>query len=65
MENGKYDEANKWMKDYKDYEPRDDRGEVFINSIDNLKSFDEESGRYTVEPLSINTPDSDFGITQL
>lgn len=61
MSNGKYAEAREWMYKFQTEIPEDDRGNEFVNSIDRLHKFFEDSSRYHILKLAVNTPYSDFG----
>ena len=61
MSNGKYEEASKWYKLYAQNAPDDSRPAKKLAAIDNLSGYYKHEDRYTVTPLDINSPYSDFG----
>lgn len=56
MEVGQYDEAKKYMDEFKS----DKRGEEFSKGIANLKRFSKNEDAYKVEPLQFNTEYDEF-----
>jgi outer membrane protein OmpA-like peptidoglycan-associated protein len=60
MNNGRYQEARKWLKRTEDESPNDERPERFVKSIDTYTSFFNDSANYTLSSVAINTPGNDF-----
>jgi tetratricopeptide (TPR) repeat protein len=58
--NGKCQEARYWFREYDRLKPQDSRGKRFEAACDEMVGYYDDEGRYTLEPLSINTPFSDF-----
>lgn len=58
---GKYDEANKYMKQFSSLKPQDSRARLLSKSPDYLETIDKLSGGFTLENLDFNSAVSDFG----
>lgn len=63
MQNGKYEEAKKQFDEYLVKMPNDQGALTLRNSIDSVPVLIADSAKYTVEPLSINTGESNFAST--
>ncbi|MEN1785927.1 MAG: OmpA family protein [Bacteroidota bacterium] len=57
---GEYDQSNKWMQQLSSASTNDQRAKNFEDNINYLDRIQENSGRYDLELLSINSPQSDF-----
>ncbi len=60
MENGKYEEAKKQFDEYLAKKPNDSAVAMMRNSIDSVPALMEDSAKYTVDPLNINTGETNF-----
>ena len=58
---GKYDGANKYMKQFASLKPQDSRAILFSKSPDYLQTIDKLSGGFKLENLDVNSAVSDFG----
>lgn len=56
MEAGRYDEAKKYMEEFK----ADKRGEEFLKAISNLQKFSKDADAYKIDTVSFNTNFDDF-----
>ncbi|MFZ4455561.1 MAG: OmpA family protein [Bacteroidales bacterium] len=61
--NGKYTEANVWMKKFADLRPKDLRTVNYLKTSEELSSYRKDQGRFAIENISINTEDKDFAPT--
>ncbi|UMY66268.1 MULTISPECIES: OmpA family protein [unclassified Flavobacterium] len=59
--NGKYEEANKWMKKFASMAPSDQRAVEFMKNPDYLPKLLDKSKAFNVKTMAINSPESDFG----
>lgn len=59
MSNGNYTEAEKWIQRYSKVAGKNDRTERILQSLQHLNSLVEDSMNYSVQKLSINSPQSD------
>jgi len=57
----KINEAQQWFEAYRQAEPKDKRGEEFLDAINDWKKSQDQVSDYTVEPININSADGDFG----
>jgi outer membrane protein OmpA-like peptidoglycan-associated protein len=60
MSNGKYREAQSWLKDYSEKYPDDRKAQFLLKSIANLESYYRDTASYFIWKLIINTPYADF-----
>ncbi len=60
MQDGKYDEAKKQFDDYLTKMPADQSAMMLRNSCDSISRFMQDSAKYTVAALNINTGESNF-----
>jgi outer membrane protein OmpA-like peptidoglycan-associated protein/tetratricopeptide (TPR) repeat protein len=58
--NGKCQEAEYWFREYARLRPEDSRGIRFEAACEQMVGYYSDEGRYTLAPLAINTPFSDF-----
>ncbi len=56
MEAGRYDEAKKYVEDFK----ADNRGEKFAKAITNLQKFSKDADAYKIDTVSFNSNFNDF-----
>lgn len=63
MNNGKYDEAKSWIKDYNQLVPTDKRGEFALKTLDNLPLYLKDTASFFIWKLIINSPNADFSPT--
>lgn len=59
--NRKYSESDQWMERFAKEKPNDLRAIDFKANRANLSNLQKDDGKYSVESLSINTKDLDFG----
>ena len=60
--NGKYDEAKQYYSEYAAVsDPNDRRSQEILKGISVVGLLDKDNPAYTIQCLSINTPQSDFG----
>jgi outer membrane protein OmpA-like peptidoglycan-associated protein/tetratricopeptide (TPR) repeat protein len=59
--NGKYDEANKWMDTFSQLKPNDIRAKDYIANKDRLQDLLKDDNRYNIKHLDFNTDAEDFG----
>ncbi len=60
--NGEKKEAEKWLKKYKKYNKNDSRVKRFLKDGNLTSVVFNSRQRYEVEPVSFNSPESDFGV---
>lgn len=60
---GYYDAANEALKIFSKIECEDARARMFLEQQDYLKDIEENSGRYQIKTIDINSPYSDYGAT--
>ncbi len=60
MQNGKYDEAKPWLRDYADQKPDDKRGAFALKTINHIDDYFKDTANYFVWKLIINSPNADF-----
>lgn len=60
-ENGKYEEANRWMQKFKEMAPNDLRAKNYAANNAELTNLLKDEGRYKINHLAINTNAEDFG----
>lgn len=60
MTRGKYEEARKWLQEYVQLSPGDERGKEAITAIDKLSNFYSDSSFYSVKRLEINSANGDL-----
>lgn len=60
MNNGKYNDARIWIKEYHEKFPADRRAEFAMKTIDNLPEYFKDTANYFVWKLIINSPNADF-----
>lgn len=56
MKAGKYDDAKKYMEEFK----LDKRGEEFLKAINSLQKFSKNADAYKIDTVSFNSKDDDF-----
>ena len=61
MSNGKYEEALAWYKLHAQNAPDDSRSVKKLAALANLSDYYKHEDIYTITPLNINSPYSDFG----
>ena len=62
IENGKNDEAKKWINEYKTLMPSDERSENKLSGIEKMNFFIQDSSNYTISECNfVNSDHSDFG----
>ncbi len=61
VKNKKYDEALYWFEVYNQEFPHDTRAVHYLRSLNDLKHFYLNSGRYKIQNLAINSKQNDFG----
>lgn len=59
--NGKYDESEKFLKEYSDLRPEDGRVNLEQSILDYITFLQRDSSRYVVENVSFNTKGADWG----
>ncbi|WP_290696645.1 OmpA family protein [Lacinutrix sp.] len=59
--NGKYEDANKYLKKFAILQPEDSRSIKYLESPDYLTTIDKLSGNFKIENLDFNSRFSDFG----
>ena len=59
--NRKYQESEEWMLEYNKLVSNDKRGQLWANNKGFYQKLQEDQGRFTIEPLNINTEQQDFG----
>lgn len=57
---GKYEESDKWMEKFVAQKPNDNRAKKFANNSDYMNKIKENSGRYDIKNLLVNSITSDF-----
>ena len=57
---GKYSESDQWMQKFEAAKANDNRAVKFVDNQDYLNRIKENSGRYAIKNLSINSSASDF-----
>jgi outer membrane protein OmpA-like peptidoglycan-associated protein/tetratricopeptide (TPR) repeat protein len=60
MNNGKYNLAESWIREYHQSNPTDKRAELALKSIENLPVYFKDTASYFVYKLLINSPNADF-----
>lgn len=58
--NGKYDEANVWLKKFSIARPNDLRAKNFEANVDNFVALKKDQGLFLIKNLPMNTADKDF-----
>jgi outer membrane protein OmpA-like peptidoglycan-associated protein/tetratricopeptide (TPR) repeat protein len=58
---GQCTEAEFWFRRYAEDRPEDGRGPRFEKACEELSGLYADDGRYTIEPLPVNSPYADFG----
>ncbi len=56
----KYDESNTWMERFRMSQKEDTRGTLYQRNLDYLEVIENNSGRYTLKKLGVNSKASDF-----
>ena len=59
--NGKYDESDKFLKEYAELRPEDGRVKLEQSILDYVTFLQRDSSRYVVKPVSFNTKGADWG----
>ena len=59
--NRKYDLSEEWMLEYNKLVSNDKRGQLWAGNKGFYQKLQEDQGRFTIEPLNINTEQQDFG----
>ena len=60
-ENGDYAESNKWMEKFEYENKADSRAKEFLNNPSYVENIKEQKKYFSIEPLSINTKNDEFG----
>ena len=60
MNNGKYNLAQSWIREYHQSNPTDKRAELALKSIENLPVYFKDTASYFVYKLLINSANADF-----
>ncbi len=58
--NRKYDKAKAWFIQFTKDHPDDSRGQLALQSLENLPGYFMDSSRYTLQKLTINSENGDF-----
>jgi hypothetical protein len=58
---GKYTESDKWMRDYADRHPKDNRVKEYLRTGKTVLASLKDDGRYKITNLEINSSRQDFG----
>ena len=61
--NGKYDEANVWLKKFTEVRPSDLRAQNYVKTNNDFSTIRKDQGKFSVRDLDLNTPDKDFAPT--
>lgn len=59
--NGKYLQAEQWLKEYADMRPEDGRVNIQTSLLEYIHFLHRDSSKYIISPVSVNTPGSDMG----
>lgn len=59
--NKKYQESEKWMKEFNKLSANDRRGQLWANNSGFYEKLQEDKGRFKIESLYINSDQEDFG----
>jgi outer membrane protein OmpA-like peptidoglycan-associated protein len=59
--NGKYKEADVWLKKFSEIKPKELRTESYLTTRADLPALIKDQGKFKILNLDINTPDIDFG----
>lgn len=59
--NGKYQEADTWMKKFVAAKPDDSRAVEFKKSMNYLDQINQQEAHFELKALNVNSPDTDFG----
>ena len=59
--NGKYLEAEQWLQEYAELRPEDGRVNIQASLLEYIKHLHQDSAKYMVRKLSINTEGSEIG----
>ena len=57
---GKYTESDQWMEKFMVHKPSDNRAVKFANNTNYISTIKENSGRYDIKNLLINSTEADF-----
>jgi peptidoglycan-associated lipoprotein len=63
MRNGKYPSAKIWLENYLKDNPSDKSAQMMMESCEHIGDLKKDSLKYTVEPVNINTGQSNFSPT--
>ena len=58
---GSYEEADVYMNKFAELNPEDKRAQLFLKKQDYLKEIENQSDRYSIQNLSMNSSFTDFG----
>lgn len=61
--NGKYLEAEQWLQEYAELRPEDGRVNIQISLLEYIRFLHQDSARYDIRPVSLNTEGSELGAT--
>src|SRR5205085_9296147 len=61
LTNGNDDEAKKWFSAYSADNPNDEQAKDFVEFIMNKYKLVQDSNRFVIQKININTPNSEFG----
>ncbi len=60
MQNKKYNEARKWLEEYADNNPTDNRGDEHLKTINQLNKYFRDTSFVKIEKININSAEPDF-----
>lgn len=61
--NGKYLEAEQWLKEYSELRPEDGRVNIQTSLLEYIQFLRRDSAKYDIRPVSLNTEGSELGAT--
>lgn len=61
--NGKYLEAEQWLQEYAELRPEDGRVNIQISLLEYIRFLHQDSARYDIRPVSLNSEGSELGAT--
>ena len=61
--NGKYMDAEQWLKEYSELRPEDGRVNIQTSLLEYIQFLRRDSAKYDIRPVSLNTEGSELGAT--